>query len=114
MKSECFVIIFIVVLLMIDLLRRHLKNYALCCLPLVILPLFHILADFTVGRFISGDIASARVILITDLAATLATILFLFFLQSNIKEKRHQALYFSCTAGYSLLLATILILISIT
>lgn len=114
MNIECWVIIIIICFLMVDFLRRKRKNYALCCLPLLITPLFHIAGNLTASHLITGDVASARVILITDLAATLATVLFLFFLQTTIQGKRRQALYFSFTTGYSVLLATILILISVT
>ncbi len=114
MKTECFVILLIILLLVIDLLRRHRKNYALCCLPLTLVPFFHIVADFSAGKFIAGDIASARLILITDLAATLATVLLLYFLQNQISGQKRRNLFFSFSSGYSVLLATILILFSVT
>ena len=69
-----------------------------------------LLADVTAGRFIPGDTASIRTVLITDLAATLATILFVYLVQDNIKNERRRTTYFVCTSGYTVLLAAILIL----
>ena len=112
MIPECLGILIIVVLLIIDFLRRGKKRYALSTLPLLILPAVHILTSL-IFEFTNNDAAKPLTFVIADTAAALLTVVFLFFREKTILSKRNRMLYFFGCSGYTLIVAAILILVSI-
>ena len=115
MIPECLGIIIIILLLVIDFLRRGKRRYAISTLPLLILPVVHVTAVFLADRTpLAFNLDALHLtMIIADAAAALLTILFLFLRKKYILSGKNKLLYFFGCSGYTLIVATILILISI-
>ena len=109
MIPECFGIIIIVGLLTIDLLRRGRKAYAISTLPLLIVPVLHLSAYFVGTHTRLNDNLT---VIISDIAALLITVFFLFVRMRSYKSRKNKVLYFVGCSVYSALVALRVIITS--
>lgn len=117
MKLECFTIMLIVAMLVLDFVRRGRKEYALCTAPLLILPFTHLAADllsiYLLYKIASPD-ALRYVVVSADVAAALFTALLLFLCKKFLTHKKSRVYYTVCCIGYTFIVAAILILFTLS
>ena len=110
MIPECFGIIIIVIVLVIDLLRRRRISYALSTVPLIILPVVHLLALFFGSHTkLNADLT----IIISDIAAAFITVALLAIRQMKFVSTKNRMLYLIGCTVYTVIVAVLLILFTI-
>lgn len=111
MVVECICIILIIFLMGVVFLRAHRKDYAMTTLPLLILPLLHLLGLLLVHPI--TDVVSLDkngVIIAFDALALVISCTALGFFSHQIKLRRARILYMLCCGTFVTILTWVFIL----
>lgn len=110
MLVECVCIILLILLMAFVFLRAHRKEYALTTLPLVILPLMHLLS-FTVAHHIAKimPLDTNGVTVAFDATALVISCTILGVLSNKITAKRAKIAYLVVCGTFVVLLTWVLI-----
>ncbi len=110
MIVECIAIIFIILCIVIVFLRAKRTSYALAVLPLLIVPVLHILAIYCSRTFSLLFSLDRNLVMIgIDALGLIAACLLLGLASGNISSKKSRFYYLILTGAFLVILSWVLI-----
>ena len=110
MLLACWAIVIVICAMAMVFLRARKKEYALAVLPLMLVPLFHILSGILanqLGRFIALTREELRALV--DINMALLSCLLLGLASRGIGDKRNRNAFLLCCGGFTIILCWVLV-----
>ena len=110
MITECWAIVVVIVLLSLLLLRQEKRQVGLSLLPLMIVPLAHLMAGPAVQLFISKiQFPFHFLVIAVDVLGLVAACIAIGAVGAFIRNRKIRWLYFFSCGGFSLILSWVLL-----